>query len=161
MRRPAPSTSIWRRPTTRTTSLPSRSRQIPRTPLGCLIFWSTLLFAAAKSNLVVRCLNLSNCSRYPVRDPFFKMLPRSLSNFMNAFTSSDHTTYPFATTNHQDFKNLFSVYMDATLNPLLSESDFLQEGWRIGPKSLQGLGPDASKKEREASQQLEFKGVVY
>jgi hypothetical protein len=51
--------------------------------------------------------------------------------------------------------------MDATLNPLLSESDFLQEGWRIGPKSLQGLGPDASKKEREASQQLEFKGVVY
>ena len=53
---------------------------------------------------------------------------------MNAFTSSDHTTYPFATTNHQDYANLMSVYLDATLNPLLNEQDFLQEGWRIGPQ---------------------------
>jgi Predicted Zn-dependent peptidases, insulinase-like len=62
------------------------------------------------------------------------MLPRSLSNFMNAFTSSDHTTYPFATTNKQDFQNLLSVYLDATLHPLLKEEDFRQEGWRLGPE---------------------------
>ena len=67
---------------------------------------------------------LCGSQRYPIRDPFFKMLPRSLSNFMNAFTSSDHTTYPFATTNRKDFQNLMSVYLDSTLNPLLKENDF-------------------------------------
>ncbi|KAF4309183.1 Peptidase M16 [Botryosphaeria dothidea] len=96
---------------------------------------------------------LCGSERYPVRDPFFKMLPRSLSNFMNAFTSSDHTTYPFATTNPQDFKNLMSVYLDATLHPLLKANDFTQEGWRIGPENP--LEP-ASK-----DNQLAFKGVVY
>lgn len=97
--------------------------------------------------------------RYPVRDPFFKMLPRSLSNFMNAFTSSDHTTYPFATTNVQDFRNLMSVYLDATLHPLLKANDFYQEGWRIGPEN-----PRASQeagKEGEQTSPLVFKGVVY
>ena len=91
--------------------------------------------------------------RYPIRDPFFKMLPRTLSNFMNAFTASDHTFYPFATTNDQDFKNLMSVYLDSTLHPLLKQSDFTQEGWRIGPEN-----PLA---ESDKSKKLVFKGVVY
>lgn len=72
---------------------------------------------------------------------------------MNAFTSSDHTTYPFATTNAQDFKNLMSVYLDATLHPLLQEHDFTQEGWRLGPEN-----PD---KEKGSSDDIIFKGVVY
>ncbi|KAL5440216.1 Mitochondrial presequence protease [Paraphaeosphaeria minitans] len=100
---------------------------------------------------------LCGSDKYPVRDPFFKMLPRSLSNFMNAFTSSDHTTYPFATTNAQDFRNLMSVYLDATLHPLLHEADFTQEGWRIGPENplaAQEVGADDVKR-------LVFKGVVY
>lgn len=98
-------------------------------------------------------------SRYPIRDPFFKMLPRTLSNFMNAMTASDHTYYPFATTNGQDFKNLMSVYLDATLHPLLKETDFAQEGWRIGPENPQALaaGQDAKAEDRK----LVFKGVVY
>ncbi|KAG6301664.1 Mitochondrial presequence protease [Claviceps aff. purpurea] len=96
---------------------------------------------------------LCGSKNFPVRDPFFKMLPRTLSNFMNAFTASDHTFYPFATTNAQDFKNLMSVYLDSTLNPLLKESDFLQEGWRIGPENPLG--------ETEESKKLVFKGVVY
>lgn len=97
--------------------------------------------------------------RYPIRDPFFKMLPRTLSNFMNAFTASDHTFYPFATTNGQDFKNLMSVYLDATLHPLLKETDFTQEGWRIGPENPQAIaaGQDAKPEDRK----LVFKGVVY
>ena len=94
-----------------------------------------------------------NSNRYPIRDPFFKMLPRTLSNFMNAFTASDHTFYPFATTNEQDFKNLMSVYLDSTLHPLLNQSDFTQEGWRIGPEN-----PLA---ENEEGKKLVFKGVVY
>jgi presequence protease len=81
------------------------------------------------------------------------MLPRTLSNFMNAFTASDHTFYPFATTNAQDFKNLMSVYLDSTLHPLLKQSDFTQEGWRIGPEN-----PLADDKE---GKKLVFKGVVY
>ena len=83
------------------------------------------------------------------------MLPRSLQNFMNAMTAADHTMYPFATTNAQDFRNLMSVYMDATLHPLLKGSDFLQEGWRLGPADLKKQPESAS------SRDLEFKGVVY
>ncbi|KAG9250250.1 mitochondrial presequence protease [Emericellopsis atlantica] len=96
---------------------------------------------------------LCGSEKYPIRDPFFKMLPRTLSNFMNAFTASDHTFYPFATTNAQDFKNLMSVYLDSTLKPLLKESDFTQEGWRIGPENPLAEDPESKK--------LVFKGVVY
>lgn len=96
--------------------------------------------------------------RYPVRDPFFKMLPRSLSNFMNAFTSADHTSYPFATTNRKDFSNLMSVYLDATLHPLLNENDFAQEGWRIGPEDPLATLNNGKKVQDE---KLVFKGVVY
>lgn len=84
------------------------------------------------------------------------MLPRSLSNFMNAFTSSDHTTYPFATTNRKDFNNLMSVYLDSTLHPLLNKDDFAQEGWRIGPENPRGAPQGIQKQEK-----LVFKGVVY
>ncbi|OTA99928.1 hypothetical protein M426DRAFT_324736 [Hypoxylon sp. CI-4A] len=102
---------------------------------------------------------LCGSQKYPIRDPFFKMLPRTLSNFMNAFTASDHTYYPFATTNAQDFQNLMSVYLDATLHPLLKETDFTQEGWRIGPEN-----PRVAEKEGKVDAEdskLVFKGVVY
>ncbi|ROW09208.1 hypothetical protein VPNG_05765 [Cytospora leucostoma] len=102
---------------------------------------------------------LCGSEKYPIRDPFFKMLPRTLSNFMNAMTASDHTFYPFATTNAQDFRNLMSVYLDATLHPLLKETDFTQEGWRVGPENPQAIasGEDAKPEDRK----LVFKGVVY
>src|ERR1700761_9142911 len=88
------------------------------------------------------------------------MLPRTLANFMNAFTASDHTFYPFATTNRGDFTNLMSVYLDATLHPLLKESDFRQEGWRVGPVNPQALLSTDSPP-RPEDQKLVFKGVVY
>ena len=78
---------------------------------------------------------------------------------MNAFTSGDHTTYPFATTNHKDFNNLLSVYLDATLDPLLNELDFKQEGWRIGPKAT--TDGDQKLHDENHKGELEFKGVVY
>lgn len=59
------------------------------------------------------------------------MLNRSLATFMNAFTSSDFTMYPFSTTNKQDFYNLLGVYLDAVFFPKLQRLDFLQEGWRL------------------------------
>ena len=56
---------------------------------------------------------LCGSKKYPCRDPFFKMLTRSLSTFMNAMTASDFTMYPFSTTNPTDYNNLMSVYLDA------------------------------------------------
>ncbi|WP_148863189.1 insulinase family protein [Marinobacter fonticola] len=74
---------------------------------------------------------LCGSERYPVRDPFFMMIRRSLNTFMNAFTSSDWTAYPFATKNRKDFDNLLSVYLDSVFFSKLDEVDFSQEGHRL------------------------------
>ncbi len=74
---------------------------------------------------------LCGSERYPVRDPFFMMIRRSLNTFMNAFTSSDWTAYPFASQNRKDFFNLLDVYLDAVFFARLDELDFMQEGHRV------------------------------
>ena len=91
---------------------------------------------------------LCGSRKYPVRDPFFMMIRRSLNTFMNAFTSSDWTAYPFATLNDKDFNNLLSVYLDSSFFPNLDELDFLQEGHRF---EFNDKNPN----------ELEIKGVVY
>ena len=93
---------------------------------------------------------LCGSEKYPVKDPFFKMLNRSLSNFMNAMTAHDYTYYPFSTTNEKDFGNLVDVYLDCTLHPMLRFRDFLREGWRLENKDV-----------NDKNSPLEFKGVVY
>lgn len=93
---------------------------------------------------------LCGSRRYPVRDPFFMMIRRSLNTFMNAFTSSDWTAYPFASQNKKDFNNLLDVYLDAAFFPLLDERDFAQEGHR-----LEFARPD------DPNSELLFKGVVF
>lgn len=80
---------------------------------------------------VLEHVSLCGGERYPVRDPFFMMLRRSLNTFMNAFTASDWTAYPFATQNRKDFDNLLGVYLDAVFFPLLDPLDFAQEGHRL------------------------------
>jgi Zn-dependent M16 (insulinase) family peptidase len=74
---------------------------------------------------------LCGSKKYPVRDPFFMMIRRSLNTFMNAFTSSDWTAYPFASQNKKDFNNLLEVYLDAAFFSRLHELDFAQEGHRL------------------------------
>lgn len=74
---------------------------------------------------------LMGSQRYPVADPFFAMLPRSLNTFMNAMTASDWTTYPFSTRNEQDYFNLLGVYLDATFFPLMRYESFRQDGHRF------------------------------
>ncbi|MEC9082282.1 MAG: insulinase family protein, partial [Pseudomonadota bacterium] len=74
---------------------------------------------------------LCGSERYPVRDPFFMMIRRSLNTFMNAFTSSDWTAYPFASMNRKDFDNLLSVYLDSVFFSKLDPLDFAQEGHRL------------------------------
>ncbi|XP_007552053.1 presequence protease, mitochondrial-like isoform X1 [Poecilia formosa] len=93
---------------------------------------------------------LCGSEKYPCRDPFFKMLNRSLSTFMNAFTASDYTMYPFSTQNGKDFQNLLSVYLDAVFFPCLREQDFWQEGWRL-----------ENEDPTNPSSPLVFKGVVF
>lgn len=93
---------------------------------------------------------LCGSKKYPVRDPFFMMIRRSLNTFMNAFTSSDWTAYPFASQNKKDFNNLLDVYLDAVFFSRLDELDFLQEGHRL----------EFSDK-LDSESELEFKGVVY
>lgn len=92
---------------------------------------------------------LCGSEKYPVRDPFFSMLKRSLSTFMNAFTASDWTMYPFATQNRKDFYNLLDVYLDAAFFPVIDELSFKQEGHRL---EFEGQG---------AQRRLVYKGVVY
>lgn len=91
---------------------------------------------------------LCGSQKYPVRDPFFSMLKRSLNTFMNAMTASDWTSYPFASQNARDFENLLGIYLDATFFPELREQDFRQEGHRLefsqaddpkSPLSIQGV----------------------
>jgi len=93
---------------------------------------------------------LCGSKKYPVRDPFFMMIRRSLNTFMNAFTSSDWTAYPFATQNDKDFNNLLSVYLDSSFFPNLDELDFLQEGHRL-----------EFSEDNNSKSNLEIKGVVY
>ena len=52
---------------------------------------------------------LCGSRRFPVRDPFFAMLKRSLNTFMNAMTASDWTLYPFSSQNEKDFDNLLGI----------------------------------------------------
>src|SRR6187402_1973899 len=93
---------------------------------------------------------LCGSEKYPVRDPFFLMTRRSLNTFMNAFTSSDWTAYPFASQNRKDFDNLLAVYLDAVFFAQLDPLDFAQEGHRL--EFVETDNPNSD---------LVFKGVVF
>ncbi|EMS78102.1 insulinase family protein [Desulfotignum phosphitoxidans] len=91
---------------------------------------------------------LCGSRHFNVRDPFFSMIKRSLSTFMNAFTASDWTMYPFATQNEKDYFNLMDVYLDAAFFPKIDELSFKQEGSRLD------IDPSQNP-------ELVYKGVVY
>ncbi|XP_050470828.1 presequence protease, mitochondrial isoform X2 [Bombus huntii] len=93
---------------------------------------------------------LCGSERYPCRDPFFKMLRRSLATFMNAMTGPDYTIYPFSTQNLKDYRNLQSVYLDSVFKPNLRELDFKQEGWRLEHADV-----------NDKNSPIIFKGVVF
>ena len=93
---------------------------------------------------------LCGSRRYPVRDPFFMMIRRSLNSFMDAMTSSDWTAYPFASPNRKDFDNLLSVYLDAVFFARLDPLDFMQEGIRV-----------EFEKPEDPQSPLVYKGVVF
>ncbi|RJP86605.1 MAG: peptidase M16 [Desulfobacteraceae bacterium] len=95
---------------------------------------------------------LCGSRKYPVRDPFFSMIKRSLNTFMNALTASDWTMYPFSTHNQKDYFNLMSVYLDAAFFPKIDPLSFKQEGHRLEFEPVEASGGPG---------RLVYKGVVY
>lgn len=93
---------------------------------------------------------LCGSQRYPVKDPFVELLKSSMATFLNAMTYPDRTIYPVASQNHNDLRNLMSVYCDAVFHPLLREEHFRQEGHRLGFSET-----------GQASSELVIKGIVY
>ena len=89
---------------------------------------------------------LCGSARFPVRDPFFSMIKRSLNTFMNAMTAADWTAYPYATQNKNDYFNLLAVYLDASFFPNIHPLDFAQEGIRV---------------ELDDNDKPQFKGIVF
>ena len=114
---------------------------------------------------------LCGSDKYPVKDPFFHMLRRSLSTFMNAMTGADYTLYPFATVNPQDYQNLLDVYLDAVFMPQLRADDFRQEGHRVEPviedvevpavTNEDGKELKAAEKHHKHVKELKYNGVVF
>ena len=89
---------------------------------------------------------LCGSKKFPVRDPFFSMIKRSLNTFMNAMTAADWTAYPYATQNKNDYFNLLAVYLDASFFPNIHPLDFAQEGIRV---------------ELDDTDKPQFKGIVF
>ncbi len=93
---------------------------------------------------------LCGSRKFPVKDPFFAMIRRSLNTFMNAITGPDYTCYPAATQIEKDFYNLLEVYLDALFYPQLKKESFFQEGCRLTYVDSENVDSP-----------LEWKGVVY
>lgn len=93
---------------------------------------------------------LCGSRKYPIKDPFFAMMRRSLNTFMNALTGADFTCYPAASLVEKDFYNLLEVYLDAVFHPKLTPLSFMQEGYRL-----------EFQKADDPSTPLEIKGIVY
>ncbi len=76
---------------------------------------------------------LCGSEKYPAKDPFNTLVKGSLNTYLNALTYSDKTMYPVASCNHEDFKNLMDVYLDAVFNPraVRDRKIFMQEGWHF------------------------------
>jgi Zn-dependent M16 (insulinase) family peptidase len=92
---------------------------------------------------------LNGSQHFPAKNTFTELVKGSMKTFLNAFTGSDRTMYPFASTNDKDFLNLMEVYLDAVLYPniYVNEDILKQEGWHY----------ELFKPEDE----IIYKGVVY
>ncbi len=111
---------------------------------------------------------LNGSEKYPLKDPFVELIKGSLNTFLNAFTAPDHTMYPVASCNDQDFKNLMSVYMDAVFHPNIyhHEEIFMQEGWHYevaedGGLSINGVVYNEMKGAFSSPDQVLWRGIMH
>lgn len=87
---------------------------------------------------------LCGSQKYPMKDPFIKLINQSVKTFLNAMTFPDKTAFPASSPVKADYFNLMSVYGDAVFFPNLSPEIFLQEAHRLeldkdGNYSIQGV----------------------
>lgn len=80
---------------------------------------------------------LTGSRKYRVKEPFIELAKGSFKTFLNAFTSSDWTAYPVATTNTKELYNLADVYLDAVFHPLIPPHVLEQEGWHYELNNLE------------------------
>lgn len=111
---------------------------------------------------------LCGSEKYPLKDPFVELIKGSLNTFLNAFTWPDHTLYPVASCNTQDFKNLMSVYMDAVFHPNIYhyEEIFMQEGWHYevgddGNLAINGVVYNEMKGAFSSPDQVLYRGIMH
>lgn len=90
---------------------------------------------------------LGGSRKYQVKEPFVELVKGSLNTFVNAMTFPDQTSYPVASQNLQDFRNLIEVYLDAVFYPLITPHHLAQEGWHLELEDI-----DAP---------LTYKGIVF
>ncbi len=98
------------------------------------------------AHIVEHCV-LAGSRRYKTKEPFMDLALGSMQTFLNAMTYPDHTMYPVASRNDQDFRNLVDVYLDAVFYPRMLEDKriFEQEGWHYeleqssGPLTRSGV----------------------
>ena len=114
------------------------------------VFFKTLPQDSMGAAHILEHTVLNGSRRFDVKNPFELILRRSLNSFINAFTASTWTAYPFATSNPKDFDNILQVYLDAAFFPNLDNNDFKQEGYRLEFAQAQNSDSD-----------LHHKGVVY
>jgi hypothetical protein len=112
----------------------------------CISFKTIPEDSTGVAHILEHCV-LSGSEKYPVKDVFAELIKGGLSTFMNAFTSTDSTYYPYSTRNLKEYFNFMGVYLDTTLKPLLKKHTFMQEGWHY---ELNGKDDP-----------LEYHGIVY
>jgi len=112
----------------------------------CIAFKTIPEDSTGVAHILEHCV-LSGSEKYPVKDVFSELYKGGLSTFMNAFTSTDSTYYPYSTRNLKEYFNFMNVYLDTTLFPLLTEKSFMQEGWHYELK--------------DKDSQPEYQGIVF
>lgn len=88
----------------------------------------------ASSNGIAHILEhsvLCGSRKFPSKEPFVELNKGSLNTFLNAMTGADRTSYPVASMNAKDFRNLMDVYLDAVFFPNIHTIPeiLMQEGW--------------------------------
>ncbi len=67
------------------------------------------------------------------KEPFAELARKRMASYLNAYTMPEHTIFPVASINEDDFYYMMRIYLDALFAPnfLKDENIFRQEAWRV------------------------------
>ncbi len=83
---------------------------------------------------------LAGSKKYPDDKIFEKVSNKTLATSLNAYTSSNHTVYHFATANTKDYENLLDFYLSSVFEPTLTYDVFLREGVNLNINENSEIG---------------------